>query len=358
MPYALIPIGLSALLIYGFTYILGRAGLLSLKNHRRIWNTALLICFCTTAILGIILAIQVNYKLDMPVIDKLIVWHVDFGIGMSFIAIFHFSWHWTYYKKMISGKGEEKPEGEEAMYEGSKVSYRSIPARDKLPLFSLGATALITQLILLREYLAIFHGNELVIGVILAGWLLLTGTGALAGKNISTGSLKGNFSTYAFLILGILPILTVTGIRFFKNIVFPVGSISSIPGILLYTMAGMSVFCLLSGFMFTWLSSRISIKNKANLLNLSYAIESAGSIAAGILFSFLLVHVLNTYHILFLLLLLNLITAVAILAAGQRRKLVVVSGGISLLFAVLIFGVDMDLLSISFLFINQDIVEA
>ena len=98
MPYSLIPIGLTALIVYGFTFILSRVGLLPNAQHKQIWNIALLLTFFTTAILGIILAIQVNYKLEMPVVDRLIVWHVDFGIGMSFIAFFHFTWHWSYYR--------------------------------------------------------------------------------------------------------------------------------------------------------------------------------------------------------------------------------------------------------------------
>ena len=357
MPYALVPIGLSALLVYIFTYILSRSGLLSLKNHRRLWNTLLLLTFFSTAIMGIILAVQVNYKLEMPVVEKLIVWHVDFGIGMSFIAVFHFSWHWAYYMKLFAGKGNAQPVKEETAFGDNISSHRNIPTWDKLPLFSLGATALITQVILLREYLAIFHCNELVIGVILAGWLLLTGTGALMGKNISPDLLNSRFPAVAFYMLGILPILTVFGIRFFKNIVFPVGSMSGIPGILLYSVAGMSVFCILSGFLFTWLSSWISIKHRSNLLNLSYAIESAGSIAAGLLFSFLLVHVLNTFQILFILLLLNLGTGFACRAAGQRRNLLVLSGFTALLCGLLVFGLDLDLRSRSLLFRNQDVVE-
>ncbi len=357
MPYAIIPIGLSAFLVYAFTYILSRSGILSLKNHRRIWNTALLLTFFTTAVLGIIMAFQVNYKLEMPVVEKLIVWHVDFGIGMSFIAIFHFTWHWTYYMKMLAGKGDARPVREETGFAGTVPSYRSIPARDMLPLFSLGATALITQVILLREFLAIFHGNELVIGVILAGWLLLTGTGALIGKRIPHESLHSPFQANAFYLLGILPIVTVTGIRFFKNIVFPAGSMSGIPGILLYSVAAMSVFCILSGFLFTRLSSWISAKHRSNLLNLSYAIESAGSIAAGLLFSFLLVYLLDTFQILFVLLLLNLGTGIAGRAAGQRKNLMVLYGFTALLTAFLVFGLDLDLLSRSFLFRNQDVIE-
>jgi spermidine synthase len=358
MPYALIPIGFSALMVYGFSFVLARVGLISQANHRKIWNVVLLLTFLVTAVLGIILAIQVNYKLEMPVVDKLIIWHVDFGIGMAFTSIFHFTWHWSYYWKMIQGKKHVPRPGGEILPADNLTSYREIPARDKLPLLTLGATALITQIVFLREYLAIFHGNELVIGLILAGWLLLTGTGALLGRNISPPAAKGDYPAWFFFLLGILPLVSVTGIRFFKNIIFPLGSVTGIPGILLYSTAGMFFFCILSGFLFTWLSTWISIKHRSNLLNFSYAVESAGSIAAGILFSFLLVHFLGTYQILFTVLLLNLATGITGRPPGQRRRILLLSGITVLVFAVLVFVFDLDLLSRSFLFRGQEVVEA
>ena len=367
MPYALIPIGLTALIVYGFTFILSRVGLLPYAKHKQIWNTALLLTFFTTAILGIILAIQVNYKLEMPVVDRLIVWHVDFGIGMSFIAFFHFSWHWSYYRRLISKKTsaqsvEKKRDLEilptdENIFPDNRVTYMDIPFGEKIPLLTLGATAMITQVIFLREYLAVFHGNELVIGLILAGWLLLTGTGALLGLNISGSRLKSNFTSPAFLILGILPMISVTGIRFFRNIVFPAGSITGIPGILLYSMAGMSLFCLLSGFLFTWLSSEISNKHRSNLLNFSYALESTGSIAAGILFSFLLVYVLDTYQILFIVLLLNLYASIRSRDPKNRRSIMISASLLAIMAGILVIPLKMDLLTRSFLFRNQDLVE-
>ncbi len=44
-----------------------------------------------------------------------------------------------------------------------------------------GVLSAATQLVLLREYLVVFQGNELVLGLILAGWLAAGGFGSLAG---------------------------------------------------------------------------------------------------------------------------------------------------------------------------------
>lgn len=48
----------------------------------------------------------------------------------------------------------------------------------KPALFALGFSAVITQLTLMRELLCVYSGNELVVGVVLGNWLLLTGLGA------------------------------------------------------------------------------------------------------------------------------------------------------------------------------------
>ena len=50
-------------------------------------------------------------------------------------------------------------------------------------LLALGAAAVATQIILLREFLSVFHGNELVIGIVLAWWMVLTGTGSFLGRS-------------------------------------------------------------------------------------------------------------------------------------------------------------------------------
>ncbi len=47
---------------------------------------------------------------------------------------------------------------------------------------SLGFTSTITQIILLREFLSVFYGNELVIGIILGNWMIITGIGSYLGK--------------------------------------------------------------------------------------------------------------------------------------------------------------------------------
>ena len=44
----------------------------------------------------------------------------------------------------------------------------------------LGFISMVAQLVLLREFIKTFNGNELVIGIFLAIWMMLTGAGAWA----------------------------------------------------------------------------------------------------------------------------------------------------------------------------------
>jgi len=48
--------------------------------------------------------------------------------------------------------------------------------------FSLGAFALISQTMILREFFVVVYGNEFIFGVLLANWLIGIFSGALIGS--------------------------------------------------------------------------------------------------------------------------------------------------------------------------------
>ena len=57
-------------------------------------------------------------------------------------------------------------------------SARGVGAAVSLAVVAIGVSDILTQLVLMRELLTVFAGNELVFGVILGGWLALMGAGA------------------------------------------------------------------------------------------------------------------------------------------------------------------------------------
>ena len=89
-PYHVISIGIILTLSYLLSLLMVRIQLLLNANHKRFWNTLLLLFFLSTVLLGLFLAIKVNYKLNVPWVDGVMQWHVDLGIGLSFVSFFHF----------------------------------------------------------------------------------------------------------------------------------------------------------------------------------------------------------------------------------------------------------------------------
>ena len=63
----------------------------------------------------------------------------------------------------------------------NKVALR-LPSIFSLAVCCLGFSAFMTQLTLMRELLSVFSGNELVFGIVLGSWMLLTGMGAAWGR--------------------------------------------------------------------------------------------------------------------------------------------------------------------------------
>ena len=105
-PYHALEIGVVLTALYLFTYALSRKGRLSSANHKRLWNWLLLGTFLASGILGLMLAISLTYGWVFPLKDSLYI-HVEFGIAMAFISIYHVLWHWKYYKTGF-GKKETK----------------------------------------------------------------------------------------------------------------------------------------------------------------------------------------------------------------------------------------------------------
>jgi spermidine synthase len=360
-PYLIFPTAILLLISYLLTLSLSRLSFIKLATHRKIWNVLLMTAFFVTAILGLILAIQVNYKFKIPFIKQLLTLHVDFGIGMTTIAIFHFLWHWNYFMNMLRKKTPGKKTDKEELKIIEEVAEdidKSVSIRfiEVLPLFVLGFTAILSQIVLLREFLLIFGGNELVCGLVLANWMILTGTGAFIGRITRRTGFTGNFVFYALILLGMIPPVTVFLINNLKNIVFEPGIAIGLFQILYSTLIILLPFCLISGFLFTWLATKLSLGMKVNLIEKAYAFESIGSIIGGGLFSFFLVYFLTTYQVLGILLSVNILTGLVLVFRLRFNAYKIILLVFSLAFVILFFITDFDSFSKKALFRNQKLI--
>jgi spermidine synthase len=192
----------------------------------------------------------------------------------------------------------------------------------------LGVSAVMTQLVLMRELLGAFSGNELVFGISLGSWLLLTGAGTWLGR--SSARLKDPARTLVvgLVLVAIIPLMQVVAVRVLRDVVFLRGAAVGVTGTVLGSLALLFPFCLVSGALLTLacalLDSRVARREGASAIGRVYVADSLGSIGGGILFSFVLVPWLDHFALLCFPAALNLLLAIA-LARHFRRRLLLAS---------------------------------
>jgi hypothetical protein len=99
--YLVSPIALGFFLIYGASFFLYKTRRIRIATHRKIWNVLLLATFLITGIFGLILTVQLDYPLPFTLPIDLLFWHVEAGIAMALISLFHMGWHFNYYKNVV-----------------------------------------------------------------------------------------------------------------------------------------------------------------------------------------------------------------------------------------------------------------
>ncbi len=230
--------------------------------------------------------------------------------------------------------------------------------REKLLFYSitsLGVSSVITQLILVREFLSVFYGNEIVIGVILANWLLLTGIGAYLGKYSDRIRHKLRLIIISQILIAILPFFYLIAIRSMKNTLFPVGSIVGIQGIFLSSFILLLPYAIISGFMLTLFCSVFSKKKSSASIGKVYFIDNIGDILGGFIFSFIMVYLLNHLQMIFIIMVLNLCAGLLLsIFIKNRTFCFVICILIVLSFSLIIF--DFNRLSTGFQYRNQDLI--
>ncbi len=177
----------------------------------------------------------------------------------------------------------------------------------QLCLVTLGFSSVFTQVYLLREFMTVFNGNELSMGIVLSNWMLLTGLGAWVGRFISRINGQAVFLLFLQVIFSVLPIITILKIDLWKALVYPEGSIAGLSDIIYSSFLIQLPFCLINGFLFTGYSTVLSNLKGQDITGRAYAFESAGSIVAGLFVTFVFLWFMGTYASLTILMILNLL---------------------------------------------------
>ncbi len=361
-PYAVLSIPVISLVVYFATWLAVRSGVISRDIQRKFWNVLLLAAFLGSAGLGFLLALQVNYKFNLPAAASFLKVHVDFGIALLMIAILHLSWHLTYYLNIIkpkpSIKSADQEQGENVIGKVSDQNEVSGSGRliFLLP-FCLGLTSMSSQIILLREFLSVFNGNELVIGIVLANWMLLTGAGAWLGRFNGKRKAWKAGPIAAIMALAVMAPITLFALDALRYLLFTTGSMAGIFRVYFTSLLLLAPFCLSSGLLFTRLTAFLSSRSSGRPIGQVYIWESIGSMAGGALFNLVLVFFLKPFVAFAIIIVLNTFLLATLANSIREKGLLTGILAIGFAIAIIILLLNPDMITRKLLLPGQEILK-
>ncbi len=165
----------------------------------------------------------------------------------------------------------------------------------------MGFSGTVAQILLLREFLITFYGNELSIGIILANWLILEAAGSFfLGKQIEKFRNKVAVFVWANLLFSVFFPATVYLIRIWKTLMGLIpGEAAGLSTIFLASLILLMPVSLTHGALFTYSCKLFSFytTEDARSIGRVYFYETLGTIAGGVLFTYLLVRYLHSVEI-------------------------------------------------------------
>ena len=149
-----------------------------------------------------------------------------------------------------------------------------------LPVFAMGLTSILIQIIALRKLLSVFSGNELDIGLTLSVWLIAVGSGSLSGKRFRFNRAFAG----SFLMIAVLSLLTVLFMDLIPRVFrLTPGEIIPLSTIMISTVLSLFPLCFIIGLQFPLAVSYLNGNAPK-----AYGLEATGACIGGVLFTFLL----------------------------------------------------------------------
>jgi spermidine synthase len=189
-----------------------------------------------------------------------------------------------------------------------------------------GFSAVLGQIVLMRELMVVFSGNEISLGIMLAAWLFWTALGSILYSTLAPREIHARriVAVLESLLSVSLP-LTVWALRVSKSLFQTVqGELIGPVQVLLASLLCLSVFCMIAGALFVaaarMYSHECTVSARA-AVNAAYLMEAAGSGLGGIVASFVLLRSLEPFQIACIVLVLNLSMASVLLLRLSRRQI-------------------------------------
>lgn len=187
-----------------------------------------------------------------------------------------------------------------------------------IPILVMGFSGLVAEILLLRELLIVFSGNELSIGIILSNWLILEAMGSfLAGWPAEKSkNMAATFTLVTlFFVLSLFPAIYL--IRIIKPLLgVSIGESLGLLSMFYTSLLILLPVSLLHGALFTC-SCRIYTLisgQEASIAGRVYVVETVGTIIGGIFCTYLFMVHLNAFQAAAGLVLINLLACLVLLA--------------------------------------------
>ncbi|MGA3013003.1 MAG: hypothetical protein ABSD71_03095, partial [Bacteroidales bacterium] len=212
----------------------------------------------------------------------------------------------------------------------------------RISLFTLGFSALATQIFLIRECFSVLNGNELIIAIVLTNWMLLTGAGAFLGRFFVKMKGKLPFLMFLQFLFAILPILMLLKLDLWKAISLPPGSVPGLIPVIRSMFLFQLPFCLVNGFLFIAYVHTLSDLTGKNISSRAYALESIGGMFAGLLVNLFVLKFSGVYSGLRILLIINMLSCMIFSMTCGIKSQRAIMIPVCLIFMALPFFTDLD----------------
>ena len=162
---------------------------------------------------------------------------------------------------------------------------QSFPRACSLAIFLMGVCSSLAQVMLVRELIVVFSGNELSIGIILSSWLIWGTVGTLIASRTFPKSMNLHAGMVSLqLLLGIALSLSLYATRSLKVWAgLPIGHVVTLTTIVAFSLLLLLPVSLLGGMLFAFASEIwASFRLDSRLHALPYSLESVGAAVGGL----------------------------------------------------------------------------
>lgn len=157
----------------------------------------------------------------------------------------------------------------------------------------LGAAAMATQLVMMRELWEVLSTNELVIGIVMGAWLMFGGLGAAAGAAVGRKPNSVNGLWLAQCALALMPFGMILAVRAGRGLLFQRGEAIGATGALVFGGAILAPYCLASGYL---VARWCSLRSEGAWVRAIYAADTIGGAVGGLLWGIVLARHLTSFQ--------------------------------------------------------------